>query len=177
METISRSMIENIAVTVGILDSREIRGPLQRWLEYMAYLELKEWLLSIGELPEELIDEEFSVDAIKDWVTGEIASNSFNFREKIENILFKLKEAGSNGIDDLCRRYCEHKQKMSLGADGASLLLSFNGVKEMIMDSVLDALIFSGVPVSLLISFLLRSGILDKLCDCENLLGERHSKA
>jgi len=171
------STVENIAVTTGVMDSEEIAGPLQRLLEYQAYIEMKEWLRSLDELPSDLLDEELPVDAIKDWITGKIASTSFNFREKIEKTLLQLKRAGSDGIDDLCRRYCEFKKKMALGADGATILLSFDAIKQIILDSVFDSIIFSGVPITALISFLIRTGVLDKLCDCESLLGEPYSMA
>ncbi|WP_429886500.1 hypothetical protein [Geoalkalibacter halelectricus] len=167
METISMSVIESIAVTAGIIDSEEVAGPLQRWLEYQAYVELKEWLRSIDELPSELIDEELPVDEVRDWIKGKIDHAPVNFREKIKKILVFLKNSGSNGIEELCRKYCEYKEKMSLGADGITVMLTIDDIKEIIIDTVFDSMIFGGVPVTVLVSFMIRSGILDNLCDCE----------
>jgi len=167
VQTIPISTVENISVTAGVFDLEDNADPLQRFLEYQAYIELKEWLRSLDELPSDLLDEDLPVDAIKDWITGKIESTSFNFREKIKKTLLQIKNAGSYGIDELCRRYCEYKNRIASSAKDVTALLNLDTIKEIVLNSVFDSLFFNGVPLTVLISFLIKSGVLDQLCNCE----------
>jgi hypothetical protein len=82
-----------------------------------------------------------------------------------------LKQIGDYTIDEICAFYCEHTLELKVVLEGGSAvaiisgLAGFGGLKAALV--IFAAGVGVSVSVALiLLAFLIKAGILEKLCDC-----------
>jgi hypothetical protein len=153
------------ALHILLYQEAALDSPFGRYLEYQAYQELVGLLRFANALPSDYTVYAPSLVSVRDWILTR-AGPVRGFRLEIEKLLAKLKASGSGIIDDICKVYCKLKGAITLGLDAATLFLTFKGAVAVAAAGASFAFLGAGLPLTALVAFLLRTGILDKVCNC-----------
>lgn len=168
--SIIKDKLDSLAVGRELFVAYELLGevqpdtPLGRYLEYQAYVELVRLLSVNNALPDGFGLESLEMAKVRDWIMGRVDVMG-GFKEKIRQLLLV---AGDKILNELCAFYCAYKKKLDAGFSAASLFLTANGVATLLAQYKLDILLFHGVPITALLSWLIMSGVLDDICECDS---------
>jgi hypothetical protein len=158
-------LAQEFVLIATLLKSSKPDQPVLRWLEYQAYTGFTRYVIEKGELPDgfDLFTPE--AKSLQEWIAGK-KNLPKSFIKELRRLLLALQAAGSGIIDDLCRFYCEYKTQLSAGVDAATLLLTAESIKAILIAYGGDILFAGGIPITAFAALLIEFGLLEKICEC-----------
>jgi len=154
-----------IAVITAVL-SESPNTSLARWCEYRAYQDLVHLLRNANELPADYAVLTPDARSLRDWL---VSGNGLGQRysTEIQRLIARLQAVRGGAIDNICRIYCALKGKTGLAIlGGVSLVLHVSQIAAAIAAAGGAFLFVGGLPVTMVLAYLLERGILDRVCDC-----------